>query len=1509
MRRSLRVTTVVAVSAIVAVADMPPVLNLPDRTIPIASTSPSIVYVAAGQSHSLARRFDGTVWSWGNTGSGRLGRSGDPLLPAQITSLSGIVAVAAGGFHSLAIRGSDGSVWAWGGNVSGQLGNGSTSDSMTPVAVSGLTNITAVAAGENHSLALRNDGTVWAWGLNDQGQVGDGANLVQDTPFQTAMTTATAIAAGHSHSLALKNTGVPFAWGRNNRGQLGYGFVGVSSATPTAVVGLSGVKTLAARSFQSLASRASNGSVVAWGANGDGQLGDNSTTDRSRFVNTATLVDTQVLVSGGNHSLAATADGALWGWGANDSGQMGDPNSAADHLVAFKIPNFTVFPPPVSDPQTCGGRFGHAVATTVRQGEVDTATGIFSSSSTDASMAGMIGVPFSFVRTYNSRCGGSGSLSQGWTHNYNASLSIGVPAAGQITFFSDDGQTFVYKPTGPTTYKGPAGSRSRLSAVTGGYELVTHDQLHYRFGPSGRLDSVKDRNDRGITLAYNGSGQLVTATDAVGRVVNFGYSGTDPLIRSLTLADGRSLSYNYTAAKLSSVVDRRAKTWSYAYDTGGRLSKITDPNGHDAVTVTYDPATTRVLTQRDGVGNQGTFAWDPASQTSTYTDPRGGAWTDRYENNVLARSTNPRGEVIRYDYSSNLDRQKVTDPRGNTTIRNFDDNGNMTSITAPAPLSYNSTFTYDAMNNLKTSTNARGKLTTYDYDTAGNLTRQTRPAGAVTSYGRDPAGTGLMVSSTDPRNNLTTFSYDTAGNMASMTMPAGGKTTYGYDLVGRRSSMTEPRGNVAGAVAADYTTTYAYNDNDQLTSETDPLGNVTASSYDDAGLLDTTTDAMGKVTDHDYDNADRLRTLTHPDLTTTLRAYDPNGNVITRTDANGHSWSFTFDMANRQLSSTSPMGRKWVNGYDAAGNPNSLLDPNGATTSFAYDQINRLQTIDYPTGTPDVTLGYDPNSNRTSMADGSGTITYSYDDLDRRTGSARGAETFSYGYDTASNLTRRTYPDSTANTYTYDDDSRLASVSAGTLTQSYGYDAAGNLTTSSGAPIPGLPPLSGVLAFNETRTWDRAGRLTQVANSTLGGGTRTYSYTLDPLGRPSTSSEPTGPVAYLYDNRDRLTKACYAASCAGAGDFIAYGYDNVANRTSQTRPTGTTTYSYDNDDRLLSSTGAGASTYSYDPNGNQTAAGTASFTYDTANRMTSLRPSPTATPTTYSYDGDGVRLSRATGAALTSYAWDTNADLADLALERDGTGAVLRRYTYGQGPVAMTTGSTDHTFQHDRLGSVTALNDALGQVEASYSYEPFGAYRSAPTGPANPMGFTGAYTDAESGLLHLRARQYDTGTGRFLTRDPVEGGSCNDYDYVCGDPVNGIDPSGECIQVWQERCRGEKSIWVTSGRWVNENRWKIAGFAVSGVCIAASAGAATAPCLVAGAALLTAKEYSTFKAGGSAGDHLWNIGSTWLMVAGASGWAAAGLRGWQGAGAGLLGETPSLACSSVQRCASPGLPR
>ncbi|MBY9081309.1 RCC1 domain-containing protein, partial [Paenibacillus sp. CGMCC 1.18879] len=95
---------------------------------------------------------------------------------AAISTLSGVTAIAAGSSHSLALK-SDGSVWAWGYNGGGQLGDNSTTQRSVPVQVTGLTEVTAIAGGNNHSLALKSDGSVWAWGYNGGGQLGDGTTV------------------------------------------------------------------------------------------------------------------------------------------------------------------------------------------------------------------------------------------------------------------------------------------------------------------------------------------------------------------------------------------------------------------------------------------------------------------------------------------------------------------------------------------------------------------------------------------------------------------------------------------------------------------------------------------------------------------------------------------------------------------------------------------------------------------------------------------------------------------------------------------------------------------------------------------------------------------------------------------------------------------------------------------------------------------------------------------------------------------------------------------------------------------------------------------------------------------------------------------------------------------------------------------------------------------------------------------------------------------------------------
>ncbi len=199
--------------------------------------------IAAGSFYSLALKNDGTVWAWGNNTNGResplfgsiSGQLGDDEIPRSSTPVQvgglpdGIEAIAAGSFYSLALK-DDGTVWAWGFNRFGQLGDGtstdgavttceltgggamtnsSCTDSNTPVQVSELDGIEAIAAGSSHGLALRDDGTVWSWGFNQTGQLGNGSytlgtsTLGINTPMQVGeLSTVKAIAGGGEHSLA-----------------------------------------------------------------------------------------------------------------------------------------------------------------------------------------------------------------------------------------------------------------------------------------------------------------------------------------------------------------------------------------------------------------------------------------------------------------------------------------------------------------------------------------------------------------------------------------------------------------------------------------------------------------------------------------------------------------------------------------------------------------------------------------------------------------------------------------------------------------------------------------------------------------------------------------------------------------------------------------------------------------------------------------------------------------------------------------------------------------------------------------------------------------------------------------------------------------------------------------------------------------------------------------------------------------------------------------------------------
>ena len=317
--------------------------------------------IAAGGSHGLALLRGGTVKAWGDNSSGQLGNASNSNedMPVAVTGLARVKSIAAGGTFSLALL-SDGTVRAWGDNTHGELGDGSdVTYSNTPVVVTGLSGVTAIAAGVNHALALLSDGTVMAWGDNTDGELGDGSSGSFSTvpAIVSGLSGVTAIAAGNAFSEALVSGDV-MTWGDNTSGQLGDGSTS-NSDTPVPIVGLSSVTALVAGGSFGVAVE-SGGNAVAWGDNFYGELGNGTNTNSDVPVPVSGLSRVTSVSAGGAHALAVLNTGSVMAWGDNFYGELGTRSASTDSTlpVAVRLPR-TATSVSAGDP---GGNQGFSMA-------------------------------------------------------------------------------------------------------------------------------------------------------------------------------------------------------------------------------------------------------------------------------------------------------------------------------------------------------------------------------------------------------------------------------------------------------------------------------------------------------------------------------------------------------------------------------------------------------------------------------------------------------------------------------------------------------------------------------------------------------------------------------------------------------------------------------------------------------------------------------------------------------------------------------------------------------------------------------------------------------------------------------------------------------------------------------------------------------------------------------------------------------------------------------------------
>jgi alpha-tubulin suppressor-like RCC1 family protein len=252
--------------------------------------------------------------------------------------------VAAGGAHTGVI--SEGKLYTWGRNNLGQIGNNTMSSlgditeenpdghTINPVQISTQVEFLSLSFNQNSSTALDVNGNVWAWGDGDDGQsgLGDGSDdVVDETDYYTptkisGLENVVAIERGYDHVLVLKNDGTVLAFGDNAYGQLGDG-TDADKDTAVTVTGLSGIVQLAASSGSSYAVD-EQGRLWSWGRNNYGQLGLGIQDSDDHLVPMQVLIDEKVLsiAAGKAHALALVEGGNVYGWGLNASSQVGKFN-------------------------------------------------------------------------------------------------------------------------------------------------------------------------------------------------------------------------------------------------------------------------------------------------------------------------------------------------------------------------------------------------------------------------------------------------------------------------------------------------------------------------------------------------------------------------------------------------------------------------------------------------------------------------------------------------------------------------------------------------------------------------------------------------------------------------------------------------------------------------------------------------------------------------------------------------------------------------------------------------------------------------------------------------------------------------------------------------------------------------------------------------------------------------------------------------------------------------------
>ena len=282
-----------------------------------------------GYTHSAGIKTDGTLWMWGANESGQLGDNTTTARssPIQTASAGTTWQQIACGYRITSAIKTDGTLWNWGSNLIGGLGDNTRTSRSSPVqTVTAGSNWKQTSCGKFFMSAVKTDGTLWSWGQNQYGQMGDNAVVHRSSPVQTvgAATTWKQVTCVGFSVAAIKTDGTLWTFGSG--GALGTGVFGEPSRSSPAQTVTGGTNwKFASGGGGHMGAIKTDGSLWMWGQNNLGQLGNNSSFLTYSPVQTVSAGNNWIhLGCGYENTTAIKTDGTLWVWGVNTNGQIGD---------------------------------------------------------------------------------------------------------------------------------------------------------------------------------------------------------------------------------------------------------------------------------------------------------------------------------------------------------------------------------------------------------------------------------------------------------------------------------------------------------------------------------------------------------------------------------------------------------------------------------------------------------------------------------------------------------------------------------------------------------------------------------------------------------------------------------------------------------------------------------------------------------------------------------------------------------------------------------------------------------------------------------------------------------------------------------------------------------------------------------------------------------------------------------------------------------------------------------